>query len=179
MSENFPPPPPPSEPTGPVVPRPAELLDRFLARLIDGILLAFVQFVIIGGVLVGAIVASGASDLVVWVGGAIATLVSLAVTLAYYVYFETSSGQTLGKLALKLKVTGPGGAKVTTEQSLRRNGFYFLNLIGLVPIIGGLIGGLATLAAVIYIAVTINGDVPLRQGWHDKFAGETYVTKVG
>ena len=37
--------------------------------------------------------------------------------------------------------------------------------------------GLASLAVVIAIAVTINSD-PLKRGWHDKFAN-TSVTKEG
>lgn len=165
-------------PYGAPAPQPAGLADRFVARLIDGILLAVVNFVIIGIVVVGAIVGSGANDGVVFVAGAISTIVSLAISLGYYAYFETTSGQTLGKMVMKLKVVGPGGGPVTLEQSLKRNSFYALSLIGIIPVIGFL-GGLAQLAAAIYIAVTINQDTALRQGWHDKFAGETYVSKIG
>lgn len=79
---------------------------------------------------------------------------------------------------MKLKVVGPAGAPVTLEQSLKRNAFYALNLIGIIPVIGFL-GGLLVFAAYIFIAVTINQDKQLRQGFHDKFANETYVMKLG
>ena len=39
--------------------------------------------------------------------------------------------------------------------------------------------GLGALIGVIMIAVGINNDAARRQGWHDKFAGGTYVLKIG
>lgn len=160
-------------------PRPGELADRFVARLIDSILLAFVNLILVGTLVVGAVVSSGTSDVVAWVVGAIATVAGLAISLGYYVYFETTSGQTLGKMIMKLKVVGPGGGPVSVEQSLKRNSFYALQLLGVIPVLGGFLAGIGSLAAMIYIAVTINNDTALRQGWHDKFAEETYVSKIG
>lgn len=183
MSYNQPPPPggygaPQPGAYGAPQPRPAELMDRFVARLIDGILLAIVNIVIVGLLLVGLFVGSGASDGTVFIGNVVSTVLGVAISLGYYAFFETTSGQTLGKKVMKLKVVGPAGAPVTLEQSLKRNAFYALNLIGIIPVIGFL-GGLLVFAAYIFIAVTINQDKQLRQGFHDKFANETYVMKLG
>ncbi|HEY1134710.1 MAG TPA: RDD family protein [Nocardioides sp.] len=183
MSYNQPPPPggfgsPQPGAYGAPQPRPAELLDRFVARLIDGILLAVVNFVIIGILVVGLFVSSGTSDTVEWIVGAIGTIVGVAISVGYYAFFETTSGQTLGKMAMKLKVVGPAGAPVTLEQSIKRNAFYLIGLLGVVPIVG-LFSGLVQFAAYIFIAVTISQDKQLRQGFHDKFANETYVMKLG
>ena len=65
------------------------------------------------------------------------------------------------------------------EQAVRRNIWTGFGIAGVVPIIGSLIGGLAELAAVIMIAVNINGDTVRRQHWFDKFAGGTQVLKIG
>jgi len=41
------------------------------------------------------------------------------------------------------------------------------------------VGALATLAAVIMIAIGINSDTVGRQAWHARFAGGTQVVKEG
>ncbi len=167
-------PPPPSQnpygaeayPVGPGGPapvagsQPAGLGIRFLARLIDGILIG-----ILGGIL-GAIFDER------WLG----QLLGGVLYLAYYAYMESSQGATLGKKWLKLRVHGASGGNPTMEESLRRNAFYVLSLISALPsLLISTVFGLASLAAVIFIAVTINSD-PLKRGWHDKFAN-TSVTK--
>ena len=56
MSDQTPPPGPGQPVSGPTATtRPGELLDRFLARLIDGVLLAVVNGVIVTALVVGAI----------------------------------------------------------------------------------------------------------------------------
>ena len=45
-------------------------------------------------------------------------------------------------------------------------------LLGVIPFIGGVLGSVLTLIAVIMIAVGINDDTVNRQAWHDHFAGE-------
>jgi uncharacterized RDD family membrane protein YckC len=92
---------------------------------------------------------------------------------------ESSRGQSLGKMALKLHTRGPDGGNPTLEQAVRRNIWAGAAVLAIVPVVGGLIGGLLELVAVIVIAVTINGDPVARQGWHDKFAGGTRVVKEG
>jgi uncharacterized RDD family membrane protein YckC len=177
-----PPPPPPPAPTPyPVtpgadaaaagVPQPGGLLDRFLARLIDGILVA-VPVIIINVVL------TAASDSFL-IANAVTAVVNAILYVGYFAYFESNRGQTIGKQVMKLQVFGPDGAsKPTMEQAVRRNIWLGFGIAGIVPILGALVAGLAQLAAVILIAVNINSD-PRRQHWFDKFASGTQVIKVG
>jgi uncharacterized RDD family membrane protein YckC len=90
---------------------------------------------------------------------------------------ESRNGQTVGKMLLKLKTVGPDGGNPTVEEAVKRNAFYAIGLASWIPILG-IFAGLAELAAVIYIAVSINGS-PTKQGWHDTFAGGTSVIKIG
>jgi uncharacterized RDD family membrane protein YckC len=130
---------------------------RFVARLIDGIIVNIVAFFL-----------AFAIDAVtnVWVTG----LFSGLLMFIYFLAFETTQGWTPGKKLLGLSVQGPGGApKPTAQQSAIRNSWTLLNII---PFIGGLL----TLVAVILIAVTINSS-PTKQGKHDELAGGTQVVK--
>ena len=94
--------------------------------------------------------------------GIVVGLIGLAIQLAYYVFFDTTRGATPGKMILNLQVEGSTGTTPSPEESLRRNAWLAL---GIIPWLGGLL----QLAAVIYIAITINqaGD---NRGWHDHFA---------
>jgi uncharacterized RDD family membrane protein YckC len=158
-------------PPGNAVGQPGNLTDRFLARLIDGVIIGVAAVIL--NIVLGFISNS-------WlIGGFISAVLTAVLYLGYFAYFESTRGQTIGKQALKLKVVGPGHAgNPTLEQAIRRNIYMGFSIAGVVPIIGSLIGGLATLAAVILIAVNINSD-PQRQHWFDKFAGGTQVLKIG
>jgi uncharacterized RDD family membrane protein YckC len=186
MSEQPPSPPPPPAPgpaggpPAPGVPRPGELLDRFLARLIDGILLGIVfgiMSAIFSGIFLTGLTYSTGEWLLYWL---FVSVITVVVAIGYFAFMESNNGATLGKQLLKLKVVGPDGtSNPTMEQAVRRNAFYAIQLAYVVPIVGAIFGGLAMLAAVIMIAVTINNDPVNRQGWHDKFAGGTRVLKIG
>jgi uncharacterized RDD family membrane protein YckC len=167
-----PPPPPPGQnpygaeayPTSAQPPpvagaQPAGLGSRFLARLIDGIMLAVLQGII--SLATGRVVAG-------IIGGII--------YLGYYAYMESSQGRTLAKQWLKMRVHGASGGNPTMEEALRRNAWAALGILSTIPLLG-ILTGLAELVAIIAIAVTINSD-PLKRGWHDKFAN-TSVTKEG
>jgi uncharacterized RDD family membrane protein YckC len=173
-------PPPAPEPmnTPPVAGRPGELIDRFLARLIDGIILAVAYFILTAIFspifLVGF---QSLGELLVYY--AVVSIIWVAIAIGYFAFMESSRGQTLGKMALKLQTFGPNGGHPTMEQAIRRNSFYAIQLVQIVPVIGWFLGPLLSLGAVIWIAVGINNDTARRQGWHDHFAGETYVLKIG
>ena len=171
-------PPPAQEPTAPVTGRPGELLDRFLARLIDGLILG-VAYGILTAIFTPIFIAGVRSWGEVLVFSAVVSIIWVALAIGYFAYMESSRGQSLGKMALKLQVFGPNGGHPTMEEAVRRNSFYAINLIQIIPFIGWIVGGLAGLAAVIMIAVGISNDTVRRQGWHDKFAGGTYVLKMG
>jgi hypothetical protein len=53
-----------------------------------------------------------------------------------------------------------------------------LPILGIIPILGGLVAGVGQLVAVIMIAVGINNDPVGRRPWTDNFAG-TQVIKEG
>ena len=130
---------------------------RFAARLLDGIIVNVVAFVI--ALAIGA-------QTNYWVTG----LFSGLLMFVYFLAFESTQGWTPGKKVLGLSVRGPGGApRPDVQQSAIRNVWTLLNII---PFIGGLL----LLIAVIVIAVTINGS-PTKQGKHDELAGGTQVVK--
>ena len=187
--------PPPGQPGGygapvpgqPGVPRPGELLDRFLARLIDGVLLGVVYgilFAIFFAILVSDRTYDfnegefeGGSTILF---GIVFGIIAGALSIVYYAFMESSRGATIGKQLMKLKVVGPDGvSNPTLEQAVKRNIFTAAPLGYIVPIIGPLLAGLAALVGEIMIAVGINNDTQRRQAWHDKFAGGTQVLKIG
>jgi uncharacterized RDD family membrane protein YckC len=130
---------------------------RFVARLIDGVIVGVVAFVL-------ALAIDSVTN--VWITG----LFSGLLTFIYFVAFETTQGWTPGKKLLGLSVHGPGGApKPDIQQSAIRNSWTLLNIV---PFVGGLL----SLVAVIVIAVTINSS-PTKQGKHDELAGGTQVVK--
>ena len=178
-------PPPVQGPTGGIG-QPADLGPRFVARLIDFILLAVVNGVLVSFVVVGIVMGSDAGSLTGWGVGngaflaanAVSSLLTAAISLAYFTLMESSRGQTVGKMVLKLETRGPGGGHPTVEQAFKRNAFVAIGVIGVIPFLG-FISGLLSLAAVIMIAVTISNDAVARHGWHDDFAGGTTVVRVG
>jgi uncharacterized RDD family membrane protein YckC len=151
--------------------QPGSLIDRFVARFIDGVIVG------VAGAILNAVLAFVSNS---WlITGFISAVATAALYLGYFAYLESSRGQTIGKQVMKLKVFGPDHvSNPTLEQAVRRNIFTAFGAAGVVPIIGSLLGGLAELAAVIVIAVNINND-PQRQHWFDKFAGGTQVLKIG
>ena len=131
----------------------AGLTKRAIARMIDSLL--------IGMVIVYAIPMVGFTE------GFTTTVLSVAVVMAYFTLMESYNGRTLGKMALGLRTVGPTGGNPSLEMAFRRNIWY---LLGILPYVGGL----AELAAVISVAVTI-GRSPTNTGWHDVFAPGTRV----
>lgn len=159
---------------------PADLTSRFVARLIDYVLLFVVNMLIVTMVVVGAIMgAAGGFGNMGLLGNAVSGLLGAAIYLAYFAFMESSRGQTVGKMLMKLQTRGPDGQKPTMEQALKRNAWTALGIIAVVPFVGWFLAPLAQLAAVIFIAVTINNNTSTRQGWHDEFAGGTSVVKIG
>ena len=167
--------------------RPGELLDRFLARLIDGVILGVVTgiiYAIFFAILVTDVTYDynegdfdGGSTILF---GIVFGVVVGVLNIAYYSFMESSRGATIGKQLMKLKVVGPDGhSNPTMEQAVRRNIFTAAPLGWVVPVVGPLLVGLAALVGEIMIAVGINNDTARRQAWHDKFAGGTQVLKIG
>jgi uncharacterized RDD family membrane protein YckC len=166
-------------PTGGVG-QPAGLGSRFLARLIDGIVVAVVNGILTAILVVGIMGGSAGYGLRPgnnYAASAVSSILTAVLYLGYFTLMESRSGQTLGKMILKLQTQGPDGAIPSTEQALKRNAWSGLAILGVVPFLG-FVASLLELAAVIAIAVTISGS-PTKQGWHDNFAGGTRVIKIG
>ena len=139
--------------------RPGGLGTRFFARLIDGILVNIVTWLLLAFLF----------DQNYW--WLVTGLFSGVLMFGYFVLFEVTQGTSLGKRMLRLSVHGPGGApKPDLTQSAIRKSF---TLLAVVPYLGPL---LAFIAYVV-IAVTISGS-PTKQGKHDELAGGTQVVKV-
>lgn len=135
----------------------AGLGTRFIARLIDS--LVVVVFAVVVAALIGAVHSLYA----------IIVVFGLA-AFVYFVAFETTRGWTPGKKLMGLRVCGPAAApKPTVRQSAVRNAF---TLLVIVPFVGGLLG----LTAYILIASTIGAN-PNLQGMHDRWAGGTRVIR--
>jgi uncharacterized RDD family membrane protein YckC len=138
---------------------PGGLGSRFFARLIDGILVNIVVFLL----------SFFLFDQDYW--WLVTGLFSGVLMFGYFVLFEVTNGTTPGKRLLGLAVHGPGGApKPDVTPSAIRNSF---TLLSVVPYLGPL---LAFIAYVV-IAVTISGS-PTKQGKHDELAGGTQVVKA-
>ncbi len=188
-----PPSPPPGGPTPPPspgggfpggaagVPRPAELLNRFLARLIDHILVGVVYVPIY--VILSAIIYSGFSNSFgeYFIFYTLTAILQAALFLAYFTLLESNRGQTVGKMIMKLRTYAPDGvSNPTVQQAAKRNAYSALGVLSIVPFIGWFfLGWAAPIAAMIFIAITLNNDQPNHQGWHDKFAGGTQVKQIG
>lgn len=157
----------PGAPVAPAGPVPGELLPRLGARIIDGLIVG-IPMAIVSLVITFA---TGA-----WLGGFIGGVATAAVMIGYFVYLETTKGQTLGKQLLKLRVVGPDGGLPTQQQSLIRNAFYGLSALASIPFIGWLFS-VAGFALWVFIAITISNS-PLKQGKHDELAGGTRVVQV-
>ena len=168
-------------PTGGVG-QPADLLMRFLARLIDFILVGIVGAIVNGILLVGLLgLGSSGSGFAFSTGGDFAyrAVSSILLTIIYFGYFvlmESRNGQTVGKMLLKLQTQNADGSTPTMEQAAKRNIFTAYPILNILPVLG-LIGSLAAFVGIIVIAVQIGSasGVP----WHDKFAGGTKVIKIG
>ncbi|MEV0947254.1 RDD family protein [Rhodococcus sp. NPDC049939] len=146
---------------------PGELLPRMAARLID-------SFIV--GIPTGIITSVITASLGGLIGSLIGAVISVAAVVCYFVFLETTRGQTLGKQLLGLRVVGPEGGLPTQQQSLTRNGFFFLSAMGALPIIG-LLFGFIGFVLMIVLSVTI-ANSPTKQGKHDEIAGGTRVVKV-
>ncbi len=172
--------PPPSaepHPTGPGTTHPGGLLDRFLARLIDGLVLGVV-YVVLSAIFRPVFISGVDSTGELFAYYAVVSILWTAVAIGYFALMESSRGQTVGKMVLRLRTMASDGTNPTLTQGVKRNIFYAFELLAIVPVIGFWLGPLVTFAAVALIAVGINSDKVSRQGWHDEFAGGTRVVKL-
>ena len=166
--------------------QPADLGPRFVARLLDFILLGVVSGIIGSTIVAGMLMGADASVFSTYgigrsvsnAANAVTSVISALIALGYFTLMEANRGQTLGKMVLKLQTQGPGGGLPTMEAALRRNAFTAIPVLGVIPVLGAL-SGLLSLIAIITIAVTIHRNTSTHRGWHDDFAGGTTVVRIG
>jgi uncharacterized RDD family membrane protein YckC len=116
-------------------------LVRVVARIIDAIILA----------IIGAALSSIDANL--------AGTLSLPISVIYFVYFWSTTGQTIGHKVMGLRVVRTDGSSLDVVGAIIR---YIGAIVSAIPL------GLG------YLWVIWD---PKKQGWHDKIAG-TYVIKL-
>jgi uncharacterized RDD family membrane protein YckC len=135
----------------------AGFLVRLVAYIIDAIIIAIpnaiIQAIFMGGLQSDS--PGGGAVIMALIG----SLLVLVWSVGYLVYFWTTSGQTIGKKVMGVKV-------VTTDGELVGVGKAILRIIGYA--ISGIVFYLG------FIWIIFDSE---KQGWHDKIAG-TYVIKV-
>lgn len=103
----------------------------------------------------------------------IISFLSLALWLIYRMGMEVALGQTVGKMALKMKVVDIDGRTPTAGAAFIRNSWYLIMAVaGLIPVLGAF----ASLIMYIALGVTISRDT-YRQSFTDKWA-KTYVVST-
>lgn len=142
----------------------ATFLERVIAFVIDGVILGIVGgiagaiFSIPGGLISG----DGSDGTMVMVGSLLSlvgSLVQLVIYIGYDIYFWTKSGQTPGKMIMKIKVVSVEGNLLTMGGAVMRVIGYFVS--SFVCMLG-------------YLWPLFDKD---QQAWHDKIA-KTYVVKA-
>lgn len=128
----------------------AGFFQRFLAALIDGILVA-----------VGSSIVSGIFGLLGDAGRTFGSLVTMVLSYVYFVYFISQKGQTLGKQALGIRVQN-----IETGQNL--------DVVSAIlrEVVGKFISSLVLLLGYFWMLWD-----PKKQTWHDKIA-KSVVVKV-
>jgi uncharacterized RDD family membrane protein YckC len=114
----------------------ADLIKRIVAAVVDLVILAVVGFIIMaifGAPLAFMSMASNPMQAAAIASSMMAaSLVSLLISLAYFVYFEGTTGQTLGKKLVNIKVVMvKSGRSVEYADALVRN---ILRIIDFLPV---------------------------------------------
>ena len=169
----------------------ADVPNRFIALIIDAILLAIIGFVV--STIVSAILgpqytftkdANGFPTGVTtnFLSAIVTLLLNLVVSAAYWIYTWTRMRGTPGMRALGMQVGNfPDGATLTQNQAVRRwvalgGPLPLVQVLNQLPAVGGLIG-LATFAYYLYLLYS-TAKSPTKQGFHDKYANSV-VVKAG
>ncbi|MEQ1884877.1 MAG: RDD family protein [Bryobacteraceae bacterium] len=130
---------------------------RFLARLIDGVLLQIALLVVrvpLGLSVMGPMTTRDPAAMMALAGAMIVgSLVSLAIASGYEIFFVSARGATLGKMALGLKVVRPDGAPISISQSAGR---YLAQILS---------------AVILCIGYIMAGFDDQKRSLHDRLAG--------
>lgn len=178
-----PPPPVQAGPAGFVY---ADVPNRAIAYIIDGILVAIVG-AIIGAVLGGVGLAAVAVDpgtlnlSINYLGLIISTIIGVAISAGYFIYTWTSMRATVGMKVLGMQIGNAGDGKTLTMDQAGRRWLVMAapsilaQLLFVLPVIGALLL-LASFGWIVYLLWTTYSS-PTKQGFHDKYAN-TMVVKA-
>lgn len=170
-------PPPPPLPSTPPTFSPGRVGRRIAARMLDLLLIGMVDLLLLRprytqGVLIPDVSLTELERL-----PASYTLLSAVLALSYFALFESRIGATPGKRVLGLRVYAPDGKPPALGDAVRRSVFAIAGVIAVVPLVGEALAMPLNLFAVITVIITIQRS-PTRQGWHDRFGGNTLVAHV-
>jgi uncharacterized RDD family membrane protein YckC len=149
---------------------------RFVAYLIDGVLLLIVSIVvaIAFGASAGVSFGRDAASSVGFVAG----LIVLAIDAAYFIGLWTTRRATLGQMMLNIQVGNAFDGKLLTLSQAGIRWFLLSGVTGVVQLILPALGVLATvLWGIVLLISTVSS--PTKQGLHDRFAGSAVVRPVG
>jgi uncharacterized RDD family membrane protein YckC len=133
---------------------------RLAASLLDGLLLGFLTFILVAAIgFVALLIDMFRAEQVIPFDRLI-ILAAAILSLVYYVGYWSTSGQTLGKTMLGLKVVDRTGSPLSIGKAVLRYLGYLIS------------------AAIFSLGFVWIAFDQKRQGWHDKIAG-TYVVEVG
>lgn len=132
---------------------------RWLAGFIDGVIMEVAAFVIgfVVGIVVGLTLGKSGNSMASSIGGVFGGILGFS----YYIYFIGSRGQTLGKMAMKIKVVKVG----TTDAPGYLKAF-------LREFVGKFLSAIVFCLGFLWMLWD-----PQKQTWHDKIAG-TVVIKI-
>lgn len=143
----------------------ASLKSRIVANFIDSLIISISTTIMIFvfGFIIALLSALGvdSESPVYLIFALIQNLLSMAIVFAYYVYFIGSKGQTLGKMAMKIKVVNE------SDGSVPGYGPAFLR-----EVIGKFISSMVLFLGYLWMIWDSK-----KQGWHDKIS-HTVVIKV-
>jgi uncharacterized RDD family membrane protein YckC len=177
----------PQPPMGPPhLPPLAEWWERWVARLIDGIVF-MVANLIVSSILFSALVPIFAVSVYGVLAGAglfllylVNWVVSGFLYGAYDHLMHARSGQTLGKMAMKIRVATVDGRPLSQQVLLRRSAAY-PGVFVLIGLLAGLSWSAATLGVLLAIGLSLADGIPiitdqrLHQALHDRFAGTVVI----
>lgn len=151
---------------------PAEPAMRLVARIIDSVLLAVV------GAIIGLIFGAGAAvttsgDISIGVAILVGVL-GTAIAIAYEVVLLAQRGQTLGKMAVGIKVVRKDGSPLDLQGAAKRHSpSIILRVLGIIPIVGIFTGLGLIILAIVNIVMVFSS----KESVYDK-VGETMVVSA-
>lgn len=176
--------PPPQAQAGPEGFVYADVPNRAIAYIIDGIIVAIVAG-IVGAVLASVGLATGTfapgtlNFQVNIVGLIVSTIVGAAISAAYFIYTWTNMRGTLGMRVLGLQIGNAGDGKTLTMDQASRRWLVIAapGVVGQVLFVLPSIGGLLLLAAFAWFIFLLwtTYSSPTKQGFHDKFVNSMVV----